>query len=86
MSPVLATVAALIRTSAARILVVKVVAAACEAKRRCRWEAALARVESTVAALAALNHWEKGNVKGFVWSCVFSILSGGRLLQDLTST
>jgi hypothetical protein len=42
-----------IRASEARILVVKVVAAACEARSRCRWEAARARAESTVAALAA---------------------------------
>ena len=42
-----------IRASEARILVVKVAAAACEARRQCWWRAARARVESTVAALAA---------------------------------
>ena len=36
------------------------------------------------AAYCVGHHWEKGNVKGFVWSCVFAILSGGLLLQDLT--
>ena len=29
-------------------------------------------------------HWEKGNVKGFVWLCVFAILSGGLIFQGLT--
>jgi len=29
-------------------------------------------------------HWEKGNVKGFVWLCVLTILSGGLIFQDLT--
>ena len=42
-----------IRASEARVLVVKVAAAACEARRQCWWRAARARVESTVAALAA---------------------------------
>ena len=42
-----------IRASEARILVVKVAAAAYEARRQCWWRAARARVESTVAALAA---------------------------------
>ena len=36
------------------------------------------------AAYCVGYHWEEGNVKGFVWSCVFAILSGGLLLQDLT--
>ena len=36
------------------------------------------------AAYCVGYHGEKGNVKGFVWSCVFAILSGGLLLQDLT--
>ena len=40
-----------IRASEARVLVVKVAAAACEARRQCWWRAARARVESTVAAL-----------------------------------
>jgi len=31
------------------------------------------------AAYCVGYHWEKGNVKGFVWSCVFAILSGGLL-------
>ena len=42
-----------IRASEARVLVVKVAAAACEARRQCWWRAARARVERTVAALAA---------------------------------
>ena len=32
------------------------------------------------AAYCVGYHGEKGNVKGFVWSCVFAILSGGLLL------
>jgi hypothetical protein len=36
------------------------------------------------AAYCVGYHWEKGNVKGFVWLCVFAILSGGRICQDLT--
>ena len=36
------------------------------------------------AAYCVGYHWEESNVKGFVWSCVFAILSGGLLLQDLT--
>ena len=36
------------------------------------------------AAYCVGYHWEKGNVKGFVWLCVFAILSGGLLFQGLT--